>query len=418
MKTFPFLTLVAVMACAACTSSGTDAARGDAGPSATDASAAAVCPRAGTVLADMRDVERDAEGVSYSAFGPYPDREADFTRATGVLSLLTQVWGRAKDRCPDLPADTVTTVDGAIATLQDTIAAQDQRGAAYAANDIHLQMAPLFAYFRPETPIEVVRMDAVFLRIGIDAWFGDWAAYADDLASLNADWAALKPTAEAKVPTCHRVAGTASVSGDMDDTLARLATAAEAMDVDTAQVESDAGLLEVDILELLFDCPPDGDAPATGLGSACATDGDCDGGLVCDAANAGGRCAPAPAVTHIGAPCTTTTDCGTYERGACNNEVGDGFPGGYCVLEPCDDVQVCPPGATCVSFPFETPGCFASCQDDADCRADAGYVCQLFPTTPPSGFGPSDHACAFPCTTDEHCTPPLICDLASGKCTP
>ena len=186
-------------------------------------------------------------------------------------------------------------------------------------------------------------------------------------------------------------------------------------DVALAQAESDAGLLEVDIIELLFDCPPDGAPPSTGLGAPCASNGDCDAGQVCDLDNAGGRCAPDPATTNVGAPCTSTTDCGSYERNACNNEVGDGYPGGYCSLEPCDDVQVCPPGGTCVAVPFETPACMQSCAADSDCRVDEGYVCQLFPTTPPNGFGPSDHPCAFACSDDEECTPPLKCDVASGN---
>ncbi len=375
------------------------------------------CPRAGTVLADMRDVERDAEGVSYSTFGALPDRSADFTRATGVLSLLKQVWTRSTTACPDFPAVSVAKVDAAIATLAVSVPAGDQQQSAYAANDIHLEMSVLFDFFHPDTPLEVVRMDAVFLRIGLDAWFGDWTAYQSELASLQADFSTLRSTATAKVPSCHRVAGTASVVDDLDQSLANLATAMSTQDVDTAQVESEAGLLEVDILELLFDCPPDGTVPTTGLGSACSADADC-GALVCDLDNAGGRCAPPTDATRTGAPCTTTVDCGTYERNACNNEAGDGYPGGYCVLEPCDDVQVCSPGATCVALPFETTACLAGCATDSDCRSDEGYVCQLFPTTPPLGYGPSDHACAFACASDEQCTSPLTCEIASGKCIP
>ncbi|MCA9494736.1 MAG: hypothetical protein KC621_32630 [Myxococcales bacterium] len=383
----------------------------------TPTTAADPCPRAGVVLPQMRDVERDAEGVSYAVFGPLPDHAADWDRAGGVLSLLESVWSDATTACPGLPSDAVAAVDGAITSLRDEVPLQDQAAAARSANDIHLQMAPLFAYFGPETPVEVVRMDAYFLRIGVDAWFGDWDGYAADLTALQADWATVRPAATAAVPTCHRVAGTATVVDDLDQTLTLLAGAA-GTDVDTAQLESDAGLLEVDILELLFDCPPDGDPPATGLGSACASDGDCDGGLVCDTTNAGGRCAPDPADTHVGESCTTTVDCGTYSRDACNNEIGDGYPGGYCTLEPCDDIQVCPGGATCVALPFETPACLKSCSSDADCRASEGYVCQLFPTTPPNGFGPSDHACAFPCTTDDECTSPLTCEVSSGRCVP
>jgi hypothetical protein len=366
----------------------------------------------------MRDVERDAEGVSYAVFGAAPDHAPDYTRAAAILSLLKQVWARSKEECPDLPKKAASAVDSAIAKLGKSIPAKDQNASAYAANDIHQQMAPLFEYFKPDTPVEVVRMDAVFLRLGVDAWGGDWKAFSGNLDSLNRDWSILKDTAAAKVPTCNRVAGTASVVGDIDQTLAKLTDAATSADVATSESESDAGLLEVDILELLFDCPAGTKPPKTGLGSACSTDADCDGELMCNQEVGQGRCAPAAALTHVGDACITTVDCGSYSRDACNNEVGDGYPGGYCSMEPCDDVQLCSPGATCVAMPFETPACLKSCAHDSDCREAEGYVCQLFPTTPPAGFGPSDHACAFPCTGDDQCTAPLTCIVATGKCSP
>ncbi len=377
----------------------------------------AACPRNGVVVAEARDVERDAEGVSYSVFGEYPTREADWVRAGAVLGLLEDVWATTTKKCSALPSETTDAIDAALSTLDTAIPAQDQQSAAYAGNDVHLAMTGLFQYFNPETPVEIVRMDATFLRAGIDAHFGDWSAYADDLASLQTDWAALKAAAEAKAPTCHRVAGTESVVGDVDDTLAAMGGAGGS-DAVTIEREADAGLLEVDILELLFDCPVDGVAPSSGLGSQCSAKNDCQSGEVCDLANAGGRCAPDPTSTNVGASCATTIDCGNDPRDACNNEAGDGYPGGYCTMEPCNDVQVCSPGATCVSQPFETPACMQSCTTDSDCRVGEGYVCQLFPSSPPSGFGPSDHACSFPCGKDEDCTTPLKCGVPSGKCVP
>jgi hypothetical protein len=392
---------------------------GDTGGSGgAGAGSASSCPIDGNIPADFRDTERDAEGVSYSAFGAYPDRMPDWVRAQGVLKLLKEVWAGGQASCTDLPPDLVSKIDASIATLETAIPGEDQQAAAYAANDIHSQMGPLFSYFNPETPIAVVDMDALFLRIGLDAWFGNWTEFDSQLTKLNDDWATLKAQASDKVPTCHRVAGTESVVGDIDDTLQNLATFRATMDVDGSQVESDAGLLEVDILELLFDCAPDGTKPSEGLGSPCGSTADCTSGQVCDLDNAGGLCAPDPANTRTGEPCTTTVDCGTDPRDACNSEVGDGFPGGYCVMEPCDDVKVCSPGATCVALPFETPACLSACTADSDCREGEGYVCQLFPTTPPEGFGPSDHACAFGCTDDSACTPPLTCETASGKCIP
>jgi hypothetical protein len=370
------------------------------------------------VIANARDVERDAEGVSYSVFGEYPKRQPDWKRAAGVLSLLKDVWASTTKACTDLPKPVVSSIDASIATLDTAIPAKDQQTGASAANDVHLQMTGLFGYFNPDIPVEIVRMDATFLRAGINAHFGDWKAFSKNLASLKTDWDTVRAASDAKVATCHRVAGSQTVVGDLDQTLTQMDTALSTSDVAIAETEGDAGLLEVDILELLYDCPPDGAAPKSGLGATCKKDANCDAGQVCDLDNSGGRCAPDPATAAVGAPCATTIDCGTDPRDACNNQAGDMYPGGYCSMEPCNDVQVCSPGATCVSRPRETPACLKSCAKDADCRESEGYTCQLFLSTPPSGFGPTDHACSFPCAKDEDCTSPLKCDVGSGKCTP
>jgi hypothetical protein len=324
---------------------------------------------------------------------------------------------------PGLPAAEVAQVDDAIVQLHTAVPAMTQRDAAYAANAVGLAVPALFQYFKPDAPEEVVRLDAVFRQVGLDAHFGDWSAAQTDLSSLQTDWNNTKMPVARRAPTCHRVGGTATVAGDIDASLANLAAAVPTMDVTAAETESENGALEIDTLELLFDCPPDNSIPTHGLGAACSVDGDCDRGQVCDLANAGGRCAPDPATAAIGTRCTTTVDCGTDPRSACQTEAGDGYPGGYCFMEPCDDVQTCPPGATCVSLGGETPGCFKSCVTDTDCirqppNANEHYVCQLFSTTPPTGFGPGNLACSFPCARDADCSAPLTCDVASGKCKP
>ena len=364
---------------------------------------------------DLRDVERAGEGMVSTTFGEYPARIPDWTRAAGVQAVLVQVWDRSKAATPDLPSASVTAVDDAVAALAVAIPAQNQQDAAFAANKVGLAVPELFDFFHPDAPKAIVRMDAVYRQVGLDAHFGDPTGVTADVTSLQSDWDGARAAIEARVPTCHRVAGTATIAGDIDASLANLSTAT---DTDTQERESENGALQVDVLELLFDCPPDDVVPGTGLGSACTSTADCDPGQVCDTANAGGRCAPDPSTAAIGGPCGTTVDCGTDSRSACQTEAGDNYPGGYCFMEPCDDVQVCPPGATCVSLGGETAGCFQSCTADADCRTAEGYTCQLFSTTPPTGFGPSDHACAFPCTRDADCHAPLTCVVATGKCTP
>lgn len=372
----------------------------------------------GVVPADLRDVERAGEGLVSTTFGALPDRKPEWGRAGMVLSILKTVWGKAKAQNPGLPQAQSRRIDMSIAALDAAIGKQVQKDAAYAANAVGLAVPELFDYFHPDAPIEVVRMDAMYRQIGLDAHFGDWSAVAADLASLQADRASSRDRVQARVPTCHRVGGTATVEGDIDASLANLTPAVPAKNGAVVERESENGALEIDTLELLFDCPPDNVVPAHGLGSKCARSTECDSGQVCDLQNGGGKCAPDPAHAAIGTPCSSTVDCGTDPRSACLTDPGDGYPGGYCGMEPCDDVHVCPPGATCVALGGETPGCFKSCQTDADCRVREGYVCQLFVTAPPVGFGPSDHGCAFPCKRDEDCKQPLKCNVGTGKCNP
>jgi hypothetical protein len=353
---------------------------------------------AGTVPADLRDVERDGEGLVTTTFGSYPDYKADWIRAGSVLGLLKQVWTRAKTTNPGLPAAAVAQVDKAIVDMDAGIAAKDQKKAAEAANQVGLACPPLFDFFHPDAPAGVLRMDAVFRQVGLDAKFADVATVTKDITDLETDYAATKDAVGMRAPTCHRVGGTATVTGDIETSLANMkaALAKSPPDLTTVEQESENGALEIDTLELLFDCPPDNAAPTKGLGA---------------------KCAPA-ATNKIGTPCSSTVDCGTDGRSACQTEAGDNYKGGYCFMEPCNDINVCPPGGTCVSLGGETPGCFKSCAMDSDCRVAEGYVCQLFSTTPPIGFGPVDHACAFACTRDADCHAPLTCNVASGKCQP
>jgi hypothetical protein len=407
---------VAVIALVACSSSNSNngaTTTKDAGSTTADGGGSA----AGVVPADLRDVERDGEGLVSTTFGNYPDRTADWTRAASVLSLLQQVWVRGKAANPAMPAAQVKMVDDAIVALGAGIGAKDQEKAAYAANAVGLAVPEIFDSFHPDAPIGVVRMDAMYRQLGLDAHFKHLDAVKKDVDSLKSDWANTKGPVGTRAPTCHRVGGTATVTGDIDTSLANVDVALPAADVTTIEKESDNGALEIDTLELLFDCPADNVTPNHGLGAKCGSDADCDSGQACDKANAGGKCAPASS-NKIGTPCNSTVDCGSDARSACQTASGDNYPGGYCFMEPCNDIEVCPSGATCVAIGGETPGCFKSCATDSDCRGSDGYVCQLFLTTPPKGFGPTDHACAFKCTRDTDCQSPLKCDVAAGKCTP
>jgi len=208
---------------------------------------------------DLRDVERDGDRLVAMVFGAYDktpaiSRRPDWAQTASVLSLLKQVWSKSKSVTPGLPPPQVNLTDRAIAELDQAVGAKDQRGAAFAANAVGLAVPTLFGYFHPSPLIQIVRLGAVFRRVGIDAHFGQLDAAARDVSSLNAAWAASKAAVEARLPTCHRVANTAQVVVDMEESLRNLATATSQADTTTFEVESDDGARQVATLEELFDC--------------------------------------------------------------------------------------------------------------------------------------------------------------------
>src|SRR5262249_24524557 len=76
--------------------------------------------------------------------------------------------------------------------------------------------------------------------------------------------------------------------------------------------------------------------------------------------------------TNVGAQCRTSGAdvlCGSDPNATCNDQTQDGFPGGYCSVEPCSTVAMCPIGSTCAHLGGESNACFKLCASDADCRS-------------------------------------------------
>jgi hypothetical protein len=279
-------------------------------------------------------------------------------------------------------------------------------------------MPLLFAPFHPIIPTQVVHMDAMGMQLAVEAHFGNFDKAVNARDMLRADWSAIKAEVGNHVATCTRVQSVGTVDVEIEGALTMIDDAIVKHDGATAEQFGEYVLNLVDTLQRLFNCPVGNDAPMHGLGSRCRNTSDCDPDQVCDTTNLDGRCAPDPARFAIGMSCTGAVDCGNDHRVVCASEAGDNFPGGYCMIEPCDDIQLCPSGSTCVTLGAETPACMKSCRVDEDCRGKDGYICQYFSITPPIGFGPSAYACSFRCTRDADCYMPLTCDTASGKCKP
>ena len=221
---------------------------------------------ASAVPPDLRDVERDGDRLVATVFGAYDktptiSRRPDWTQAASLLALLKQVWAKSKSVAVGLPPPQVNLIDSSIAELDQAIGTKDQRSAVFAANAVGLAVPSLFGHFHPGALVQIVRLGAVFRRVGIDAHLGMLDAAARDVSSLNADWAASKAAVEARLPTCHRVANTDRIALDMEQSLSHLATAISQADAATFEVESDNGARQVATLEELVDCAPDGALP-------------------------------------------------------------------------------------------------------------------------------------------------------------
>jgi serine protease len=88
-------------------------------------------------------------------------------------------------------------------------------------------------------------------------------------------------------------------------------------------------------------------------------------------------------VEGVGTPCQVDSDCSFFTDGECIIE----WPGGYC-SRYCDDGN-CGLGGICVEIECGDELCsicLSGCNTDADCRSNAGYVCDAYNTCTPSGF--------------------------------
>ena len=90
--------------------------------------------------------------------------------------------------------------------------------------------------------------------------------------------------------------------------------------------------------------------------------------VACDPADS--KCKPDGTTTNVGGTCSTTgadVKCGSFANATCNDLTNDGFPGGYCSVEPCSTAELCPIGASCAHLGGESNACWKNCNSDADC---------------------------------------------------
>jgi hypothetical protein len=132
--------------------------------------------------------------------------------------------------------------------------------------------------------------------------------------------------------------------------------------------------------------------PDSASGDDAGTTGNCNPActgknIVCDPAD--GKCKLDGTTTNVGAACNMSgadPACGTFLNATCNDAVQDGFPGGYCSIEPCTTKELCPVGSICAHLGGESDACFKACSSDSDCRMPA-YACTNVDPLVTSGAG-------------------------------
>jgi hypothetical protein len=148
--------------------------------------------------------------------------------------------------------------------------------------------------------------------------------------------------------------------------------------------------------------PSDGAAADVVMGNcspACAG-----AGYICDPAD--NKCKPDGTTTNVGAPCTmngTDPVCGTNPDATCYDEPNEGFPGGYCSVDPCSATSPCAVGASCAGLSGFPPTCWKNCNSVTDCRSP-GYECL---TVDPFWVSGASHKVCYladyPCSINKDC---------------
>jgi hypothetical protein len=357
---------------AACSSSTpaspTDAgAGGEAAPpeAGADATGDAGKPPSPAIL---RSFESGAEAMSESARGGLPAHVADWQGAQDAYIADSALWQQVKPVVVVAGAKpaTIREIESALAAFQGDVMGQMQRAAESDANRITLAVPDLFDLFTYAAPTDTLRLDGTFRQLQIDAEFSDFANCQKDLDDTIAVWTRLKPLVAAQAPTRTDVMGAATVVQDVDGNLQLIQTfltqdaggATESADV---EVQAQTGLDQTDICEQVF------------VGTA----GCLGPHFVVDPLDH--RCKLDGHTTNVGAMCSATNPgvCGIEQSASCLDPQLDGWPGGYCNVDPCTnkDGSLCPVGASCVMINGENGQCFRNCAADTDCRTAEGYFC-------------------------------------------
>ena len=160
-----------------------------------------------------------------------------------------------------------------------------------------------------------------------------------------------------------------------------------------------------------YQCAADSEYPdRMACRPACTSDDACASGSVCNPAL--GTCDDPFEAGQLGGACNRRGGC---TGGSCLREFDTGLPGAFCTFFGCtigpDADDGCPDDGVCVEGTSENL-CFASCEDDDDCRD--GYACEPVDEDDATrGMG-----CFAACENDAVCAnEDFSCNVGTGLCT-
>jgi hypothetical protein len=178
-------------------------------------------------------------------------RAKDWSRAERLAMKLRRGWPEAKSDADAHGGATMAqrAIEDAIGKLAMDVAAHASQAAQVDANAVSLSIADLFELYAPAVPPEVLRLDARFRGLQIDADFASWGTAASDAGSLAASWQRVKPLVASAAPKRAGVKGAATLVADMDGTIDALSAALKNEDGAGAAEQAERGLDLVDVVE-------------------------------------------------------------------------------------------------------------------------------------------------------------------------
>lgn len=202
-----------------------------------------------SVPTDLDAFESGAEALSEAA------RDRNWAKAETSLAKLHETWAtlRITAERDGASANVLRSIDDALSRCDANVISRSSQSAESNANAMSLLIPDLFDRYLSAVPPDVLRLDAAFRRLQIDAEFSDWSQADAHLSSLLEVWRRVKPSASVLAPRRSAIPGASTVVDDIDHTLAAAGASVVAKSSTDTVTHTEHGLDLVDVVEQLFE---------------------------------------------------------------------------------------------------------------------------------------------------------------------